>query len=41
MQKSEETRHKMLTAALALLRSQGFEKSMMRDVAQRAGADHY
>ncbi len=37
MQKSEETRRKILTAALALFRSQGFEKTTMRDVAQRAG----
>ena len=37
MQKSEETRHKILTAALVLFRTQGFEKSTMRDVAQRAG----
>ena len=37
MQKSEETRLKILTAALVLFRSQGFEKTTMRDVAQRAG----
>ena len=37
MQKSEETRQKILTAALVLFRTQGFEKSTMRDVAQRAG----
>ena len=37
MQKSDETRSKILTAALALFRTQGFEKSTMRDVAQRAG----
>ena len=37
MQKSEETRRKILTAALVLFRTQGFEKSTMRDVAQRAG----
>lgn len=37
MQKSDETRSKILTAALALFRTQGFEKTTMRDVAQRAG----
>lgn len=37
MQKSDETRRKILTAALALFRTQGFEKSTMREVAQRAG----
>lgn len=37
MQKSDETRHKILTAALVLFRTQGFEKSTMRDVAARAG----
>jgi AcrR family transcriptional regulator len=37
MQKSDETRLKILTAALALFRTQGFEKSTMREVAQRAG----
>jgi len=37
MQKSDDTRLKILTAALALFRAQGFEKSTMRDVAQRAG----
>lgn len=37
MQKSEETRRKILTAALALFRTEGFERSTMREVAQRAG----
>jgi len=37
MQKSDETRRKILTAALALFRKEGFEKSTMREVAQRAG----
>ena len=37
MQKSDETKRKILTAALALFRTQGFEKSTMRDVAERAG----
>lgn len=37
MQKSDETRLKILTAALALFRTQGFDKSTMREVAQRAG----
>jgi AcrR family transcriptional regulator len=37
MQKSDETRRKILTAALTLFRTQGFEKTTMREVAQRAG----
>ena len=37
MQKSDETRHKILTAALVLFRTNGFEQTTMRDIAHRAG----
>ncbi|MGB8988449.1 MAG: TetR family transcriptional regulator [Candidatus Sulfotelmatobacter sp.] len=35
--KSEETRARILEAALALFRKHGFEKTTMRDIAQEAG----
>ena len=35
--KSEETRSRILEAALALFRRQGFEKTTMRDIAKEAG----
>ena len=35
--KSEETRSKILNAALALFRKDGFDKATMRDIAQEAG----
>jgi len=37
MRKSEVTRTKILNAALALFRKQGFDATTMRDVAKRAG----
>jgi AcrR family transcriptional regulator len=35
--KSEETRNRILEAALALFRKRGFEKATMRDIAQESG----
>ena len=37
MRKSEATREKILNAALALFRKQGFDPTTMRDVAKKAG----
>jgi AcrR family transcriptional regulator len=45
LSKSEETRNRILEAALALFREQGFDKATMRDIAARAevatGAAYY
>ena len=35
--KSEETRSRILEAALALFRKRGFEKATMREIAQESG----
>jgi AcrR family transcriptional regulator len=45
MKKSEETRQRILTAALAIFRERGFEKATMREIAEAAevatGAAYY
>ena len=37
IKKSDETRARMLEAALTLFRDRGFESTTMRDIAQQAG----